>query len=211
MSCAMRREILADAADVGQLLQVGVHLLVAAYGEQHAVRLAVGVVPVTVDNLLRLVEQRNVAHVLGLLPRLANPNLAVDVRHQMLGLELLHVHKGQPRQTTETEDVANLRQSRDGDLLVEHGFQLLLFEEFPFDRIQMKPNLGKRILLHPSFGQRNADNLLEVHEVLRSCVVAAPSDGLEKKLEVFDKLICDLIQIAVLFLIALLQKLLGQP
>ena len=41
--------------------------------------------------------------------------------------------------------------------------------------------------------------------------MAAPSDGFEKKLEVFDKLIRDLIQIAVLFLIALLQKLLGQP
>ena len=109
MPCAMLRKILADAADVGQLLQVGVHLLVAAYGEQNAVRLAVGVFPVAVENLLRLVEQRNVAHVLGLLPRLADPDLAVDVRHEMLRLELLHVRKGQPRQTAETEDVADLR------------------------------------------------------------------------------------------------------
>ena len=93
MPCAMRREILADAADVGQLLQVGVHLLVAAYGEQHAVRLAVGVVPVAVDNLLRIIQQRNVAHVFGLLPRLADPDFAVDVRHQMLRFELLHIHK----------------------------------------------------------------------------------------------------------------------
>ena len=211
MPCSMRREILADAADIGQFLQIGVHLLVAAYGKQYAVRLTVGVVPVAVDNLLRLIEQRNVAHVLGFLPRLSDPYLAVDVRHKMLRLELLHVRKGQSRQTTETEDVADLRQSGNRDRLVEHGFQLLFLKKLPFDRIQMKPNLGKRILLHPSFGQRNADNLLEVHEVLRRCVVAAPSDGLEKKLEVFDKLICDLIQIAVLFLIALLQKLLGQP
>ena len=56
MSCAMRREILADAADVGNLPQVGVHLLVAAYGEQHVVRLTVGVLFVAVDNLLCLVQ-----------------------------------------------------------------------------------------------------------------------------------------------------------
>lgn len=30
--CAMGRQLLADAADVGQLLQVGVHLLVARHG-----------------------------------------------------------------------------------------------------------------------------------------------------------------------------------
>ena len=149
MPGAMCRKILADAADVSELLQVGVHLLVAAYGEQHAVRLAVGVILVAVDNLLRLVEQRNVTHVFGLLPRLTDPDLAVDVRHQMLRFELLHIRKGQARQATETKNVANLRQPDDGDLLVEHGFQLLLFEEFPFDRIQMKPNLGKRILFHP--------------------------------------------------------------
>jgi len=78
MARTMSRQIFGDAADVGQFLQVGVHLLVAAYGKQHAVRLAVGVIPVTVDNFLRLVKQRDVAHVLGLLPRLANPDLAVD-------------------------------------------------------------------------------------------------------------------------------------
>ena len=100
----MSRQIFGDVADVGQLLQVGVHLLIAAYGKQHAVRLAVGVIPVTVDNFLRLVKQRDVAHVLGLLPRLADPDLAVDVHHEMLRLELLHVRKGQPRQTAETED-----------------------------------------------------------------------------------------------------------
>ena len=84
----MSRQIFGDAADVGQLLQVGVHLLIAAYGKQYAVRLAVGVIPVAVEDLLRLIEQRNVAHVLGLLPRLADPDLAVDVRHEMLRLEL---------------------------------------------------------------------------------------------------------------------------
>ena len=115
----MSRQIFGDVADVGLLLQVGVHLLIAAYGKQHAVRLAVGVILVTVEDLLRLIEQRNVAHVLGFLPRLANPDLAVDVRHEMLRLELLHVRKGQARQTAEAEDVADLRRSRDRDLLVE--------------------------------------------------------------------------------------------
>ena len=211
MTGAMRREILANAADVGQLLQVGVHLLVAAYGEQYAVRLAVGVVPVAVDNLLCLVKQRDVAHVFGLLPCLANPDFTVDVRHQMLGPELLHVRKGQPRQTTETEDVADLCQPGDGNLLVEHGFQLLFLKKLAFDRLEMEVNLGKGVLLHPAFGQCNADNLFEVQQVLGGRVVAAPPDGLEKKFEVLDKLIRDLIQIAVLFLIVLLQELLGQP
>ena len=55
MPCALGRQLLADAAEVDQLLQIGVHLLVAAYREQDAVRLAVGVFPAAVDNLLRLV------------------------------------------------------------------------------------------------------------------------------------------------------------
>lgn len=211
MSCAMRREILADAADVGQLLQVGVHLLVAAYGEQHAVRLAVGVVPVAVDNLLRLVEQRDVAHVLGLLPRLADPDLAVDVRHQMLGFELLHVHKGEPRQTAETENVADLCQPGDGDLLVEQHLQLLFLEKLAFDRLEMEVNLGKGVLLHPTFGQRNADNLLEVQQVLGGCVVAAPPNRSEVEIIVLDELVRNLIQIAVLLFVGRAQECLGQP
>ena len=205
------REILADAADVGQFLQIGVHLLVAAYGKQHAVRLAVGVASVAVDNLLRLIEQWNVAHVLGLLTCLANPDLAVDVRHQMLGFELLHVHKGQPRQTTETEDVADLRQSRDGDFLVEQHLQLLFLEKLAFDRLEMEVNLGKRILLHPTFGQRNADNLLEVQQVLGGRVVAAPPNRSEVEIIVLDELVRNLIQIAVLLFVGRAQERLGQP
>lgn len=115
-------------------------------------RLTVGMFPVTVEDLLCLGQKRNITHVLGLLTSLADPDLAVNVRHQMLRLELLHVRKSQTRQATETKNVADLRQPGDGNLLVEHGFQLLLFEEFPFDRIQMKPNLGKRILFHPPIG-----------------------------------------------------------
>ena len=207
----MRREILADAADVGQLLQVGVHLLVAAYGEQDAARLAVGMFLITVDNFLCLVEQRDIAHVFGLLPRLADPDLAVNVRHQMLRFELLHVHKGQPRQTAETEDVADLRQSGNRDRLVEHGFQLLFLKKLPFDRLEMEVNLGEGILFHPTFCQRNADNLLEVQQILGGRVVAAPPNRPQVEIIVLDKLVRNLIQITVFLFVGRAQECLGQP
>ncbi len=194
----MSRQIFGDAADVGQLLQVGVHLLVAAYGKQHAARLAVGVFPVTVDNLLRLVKQRNVAHVFGLLPRLANPDLAVDVRHEMLRLELLHVRKGQPRQTTETEDVADLRQSGNRDLLVKHRQKLLFLQKRTVDRLHVDMFAVKRVLRNPSVALRDADDLLEVFQILHHRIVNASPYGLHVELIILDQMDRQFVQIEVL-------------
>ena len=60
-------------------------------------------VAVTVEDLLHLIEQRNVAHVFGRLTSLADPDFAVNIHHEMFGFELLLVHKSQPRQTSEAE------------------------------------------------------------------------------------------------------------
>ena len=59
--CAMGRQLFADAADVGQLLQVGVHLLVARHGQQHVVRHALGIRAVALQNPRGDLQQRDVA------------------------------------------------------------------------------------------------------------------------------------------------------
>lgn len=93
----MGRQLLADAADVGQLLQVGVHLLVARHGQQHVVRHALGIRAVALQNPRGDLQQRDVAHVAGLLARLADPAVALHVGDDVLGCELLDVREGQPR------------------------------------------------------------------------------------------------------------------
>lgn len=75
----------------------------------------------------------------------------------------------------------------------------------------MEVNLGEGILLHPTFGQRNADNLLEVQQVLGGRVVAAPPNRSEVEIIVLDELVRNLIQIAVLLFVGRAQKRFGQP
>ena len=118
MSCCVSRQIFGDAADVGQLLQVGVHLLVAAYGEQHSVRLAVGVILVTVDNLLCLVQQRYVAHIFGLLTSFANPNHSVNICYQVLRFKLFNIRECKSSQATKTKYITDLCQTRNRNIFI---------------------------------------------------------------------------------------------
>lgn len=73
MSCRVRGQILADHADVGNLLQIDVHLLVAWNGQQYALLPAGGVVGILAQNLLRNIQQRDVTHVFRLLTGFADP------------------------------------------------------------------------------------------------------------------------------------------
>lgn len=80
----MRGQILADHADVGDLLQIAVHLLVAWNRQQYAPLPAGGVVGILAQNLLRNIQQRDVAHVFRLLTGLADPEISVVVPDDML-------------------------------------------------------------------------------------------------------------------------------
>ena len=192
----MGRQLLADAADVGQLLQVGVHLLVARYGQQHVVPPAFGIGAVALQNPLGDLQQRDVAHVAGLLTRLADPAVALHVGDDVLGCELLDVREGQPREAAEDEEVAGLGQPRDVDLLVHQPFDLRLFGHLALDGLQREADLGEGVALHPLAGQRDAGDLLEVLEVLRRRVVAEAA--------------VDLVQIEVVAMVGVLHELLRE-
>lgn len=169
----MRREVLADAANVGQLLQVDVHLLVARHGQQHVVRQAFGIGAVAFEDLLGDLQQRDVAHVARLSARLADPAVALHVGDDVLGCELLDVRECQPREAAEDEDVARQRQPRDGDLLVQDAVDLRLLRHLAPHGLHLEAHPGEGVLLHPLAGQRQADDLLEVPQILHRRVVAA--------------------------------------
>lgn len=94
--CQVGRQLLADTADVGQLLQVDVHLLVARHGQQHVVRHALGIRAVALQNPRGDLQQGDVAHAAGLLARLADSAVALHVGDDVLGCELLDVRKASP-------------------------------------------------------------------------------------------------------------------
>lgn len=193
----MGRRLLADAADVGQLLQVGVHLLVARHGQQHVVCHALGIRAVALQNPRGDLQQRDVAHVAGLLARLADPAVALHVGDDVFGGELFDVREGEPREAAEDEEVARLGQPRDVDLLVHQPLDLRLFGHLALDGLQREADLGEGGALHPLAGQRDAGDLLEVLEVLRRRVVAAAAVGLQVELELLDEAAVDLVQIEV--------------
>ena len=206
----MGRQLLADAADVGQLLQVGVHLLVARHGQQHVVRHALGIRAVALQNPRGDLQQRDVAHVAGLLARLADPAVALHVGDDVLGCELLDVREGQPREAAEDEEVARLGQPRDVDLLVHQPFDLRLFGHLALDGLQREADLGEGVALHPLAGQRNAGDLLEVLEVLRRRVVAAAAVGFQVELELLDETAVDFVQIEVVAVVGVAHELLRE-
>lgn len=208
--CAMGRQLFADAADIGQLLQVGVHLLVARHGQQHVVRHALGIRAVALQNPRGDLQQRDIAHVAGLLARLANPAVALHVGDDVLGCELLDVREGEPREAAEDEEVARLGQPRDVDLLVHQPLDLRLFGHLALDGLQREADLGEGVALHPLAGQRNAGDLLEVLEVLRRRVVAAAAVGLQVELELLDETAVDLVQIEVVAVVGVAHELLRE-
>ena len=208
--CAMGRQLFADAADVGQLLQVGVHLLVTRHGQQYVVRHALGIRAVALQNPRGDLQQRDVAHVAGLLARLADPAVALHVGDDVFGGELLDVREGQPREAAEDEEVACLGQPRDVDLLVHQLLDLRLFGHLALDGLQREADLGEGVALHPLARQRDAGDLLEVLEVLRRRVVAAAAVGLQVELELLDETAVDLVQIEVVAVVGVAHELLRE-
>lgn len=90
-------------------------------------RHALGIRAVALQNPRGDLQQRDVAHVAGLLARLADPAVALHVGDDVLGCELLDVREGQPREAAEDEEVARLGQPRDVDLPCAQPFDLRLF------------------------------------------------------------------------------------
>ena len=81
----VRGQALSYATQIGYLFQVAVHLLIAGDREQYIFLLASRMAFVFLQNLHRNIEQRDVAHILRLLARLANPIIAVVVLNDMFG------------------------------------------------------------------------------------------------------------------------------
>lgn len=161
----MRGQILADHADVGNLLQIAVHLLVAWNGQQYALLPAGGVVGILAQNLLRNIQQRDVAHVFGLLTGFADPEISVVVADDVLRGELLHVDEGQPREGGKDEDVADQRQPLQRKLLAVDGLQLVHRQKLPDDLLLMEANPKEGVLRHPVIGAGQIGNLFQTLHV----------------------------------------------
>lgn len=123
MPCAMRGQHLVDAADDGDLLHKGIHLLVARQGQHPSAGLADCVVLVAAEDLQCHREQWNAAHYGGLFARLVDPPASFVVARDVFAPQVVGIGESQPRQAAEDKDVADTGQPV-VELLAGQDFQL---------------------------------------------------------------------------------------
>jgi hypothetical protein len=84
MPSKMRRQVFADIADVGDLFQVGVHLLVAGNRQQFPFNLQCRVILVLIEHLYGIRQQRHTTHHGCFLSWFMNPMYSLLVRCDVL-------------------------------------------------------------------------------------------------------------------------------
>lgn len=89
------------SAEVGNLFQVGVHLLVGIDGQKRASLLAQRMILVFFEYLQRILEQGHIEPHIGLLTLLAYPLATVCVFGDILGAEVVNINIRQPRVAAE--------------------------------------------------------------------------------------------------------------
>lgn len=102
----MECQILVDTAEVGNLLQVGVYLLIRRYGEEQSA-LPLDRTLVLFDKPQRCLQQSYVYRNIRFLPFGVDPQVAVGPALKHIGGEILQVDVGQSGVATEEEQVAD--------------------------------------------------------------------------------------------------------
>ena len=105
----VRCQRLVDIADRRDLLEVGVHLVVARY-RQHPAPFSAGFVHfVFAEQRDRIRKQRNPAHNGRFLSRFVNPQRPAGIRADMLRAQVVGIRKSKPRQAAEREHIPDAR------------------------------------------------------------------------------------------------------
>ena len=81
----MSGDIFFNPAEICYFFEIAVHFLIAGNWQQSVFLLASRMLCVFAENLQRNIKQGNVAHVLRLLARLANPIIAIVILNDMFG------------------------------------------------------------------------------------------------------------------------------
>lgn len=149
MSCKVECQILVDTAEVGNLLQVGVYLLIRRYGEEQSA-LPLDRTLVLFDKPQRRIQQSHVYRNIRLLPFGVYPHVAVRPALKHIGGEVLQVDVGQSGVATEEEQVADDLQTSGRKSLALETTQLSIGQIAAIDLLEVDLVTGQRVVLRPA-------------------------------------------------------------
>ena len=140
----MEGKSLLYATHVGDLLEVGIHLLVGEDGEKLPV-FGSRTRAILLDDGLGDVQEEDVTLYSCLLSPRHDPCLSIQ-GDQMLSLKIGHIDVGKSREAGEEEEVTDELKTRDGQLLVGYPQDLLVGEEASVHWGEVEVVIAKRIL-----------------------------------------------------------------
>lgn len=183
----VRCQRLVDIADCRDLLEVGVHLVVARY-RQHPAPLPAGFVRfVFAEQRDRIRKQRNPAHNGRFLSWFMNPQGSTGIRADMLRAQVVGICKGQSRQTAECEHVPNPAQTLVRHLFSDKRFQLafcqmvFILVVFGFEFV-----VPKRIFFDPLISDSIQHKVFQTTEQVYSPVGLAVMRRLDKGIQTVE-------------------------
>lgn len=103
----MHRQLFLYPAEVGNLFQVGVHLLVSIDGQKCASFLAQRMILILFDYLQRIFEQWYIKLYICLFSLLAYLLTTVSILGDILGAEIVNIYIRKPRVTAEREYISH--------------------------------------------------------------------------------------------------------
>ena len=149
MPSGVECQILVDTAEVGYLLQVGVHLLIRRYGEEQPT-LPLDRTLVLFDKPQRRLQQPHMYRNIRFLPFGVYPQVAVGPALKHVGGEILQVDVGQSGVATEEEQVADDLQPSGSENLALETTQLGIGQIAAVDLLEVNLVTGQRVVLRPA-------------------------------------------------------------
>lgn len=170
MPSCVECQILVDTAEVGNLLQVGVHLLIRRYGEEQSA-LPLDRTLVLFDKPQRCLQQSHVYRNIRLLPFGVYPHVAVRPALKHVGGEILQVDIGQSGVTTEQEQVADDLQPSGRKGFALETAQLGIGQIAAVDLLEVNLVTGQRVVLRPAVQMPDPQHSLQLpHQFHRRVV-----------------------------------------
>lgn len=204
MLCLVEGQVLLDATEVGNLLEIGVCLLVRQNREKFAV--SISLLSILFDDALGNVEEEDVGGYASLLTLRHNP-LLVAHRNDVVGREVGHIDISQPCEARKDEDVTHQLQAFQPKVFVGDADDFLIGQEATIDGFQVEAMIEEGVVHQDATLLGIDSNRLESFHLLDGRVVRATCDSTKIQLEVLHYGRSKLRQPNILASILVLEKL----
>ena len=123
-----------DSAHIRYFFEVAVHPLIGRDRQDNTAFYAFRMIPVFLYYHPGYFQQRNITHIVRLLPRLTYPVFTVYAAYDMLRCQMLNIGKSQTRKAAEDEYIPHRLQAGNGKLLIHQHLYFFFQKECPVGR-----------------------------------------------------------------------------